>query len=387
MKSFFPRALLFLALTISYLSGSALCQSVSTNEPAPLPLKESTRPDLPAGWRVIELGNPVKVSFAFPGFPKYVGQKSDDNPPIISQIYMSDEQAGAFFSVVLQSSEGNSPSKSLTEKEKVEWFVNWSSGFVDAIIKTQGTNLVATVRADRRIRQDGIEGFERDLTLGLLSVRLRVFFVGGELVAAVAMWPEAKPENANNKFFPSLVLHLAHGSADAAKIASPISDWKEYELANKAFVVRLPADPKVETVLVKADDGTELKGTNYVVADGRQFYSLNLLPGVQREGVRGKDHAAFYSSLWPAVEATINKMIRTAQGTNKLVMSAVRPLEVSGVAAEEKTFRLGSFDGRARIFISEGRFFMILAGWSLETPLAERLAFLNSFRLNETGKQ
>ncbi len=364
----------------------SLCLLQTYEVPAQTTPKDSSVPALKTrpstdkpqikGWSRVTVGEPAIFTAEFPKSPQQVTNRTSGNDGEGTwHVFMAANET-ALYEVVLGVNESGSKNKS--EKENFRDFNNFASGFINGLSKAGQVKGSAELNTERRIRHSRSEGFEREYSFAEHQVRLQMFQIGADTLTVISVWNSDNPAAERNAFFNSVKWEKETPPSDRGTEAI-LADWKRYRIGNQASVM-LPAEP-TETKSTHGSGDSKTQGTYYRL-DEPDYYSIGVLPNTDFGKLTAAEVDALYEELWPSITEKMSAEATKLKIPAKFQLSPFRTVMMGKVKAQEREFALGGVQVRARLALASETLYIVIAVWAMETPLAVRDAFFESFVLD-----
>lgn len=368
--------MLFLLCSLLAYEVSSQTNPKDSSVPA-LTTRTATDKPLIKGWSRVTVGEPAIFTAEFLNPPQQVTNRtSGSDGGGTWHIFMAANET-ALYQVVWGVNESGLKHKS--EQGNFKDFNNFAAGFINGLAKTGRVTGSAELKLERRIRRSRTEGFEREYSFAEHQVRVQMFPIGKDTLAVVSVWNADNPTAERNAFFNSVKFEIETPLTD--KVADPLVGWQRYRVGSRASVM-LPAEP-IETKATKGSGKANAQGTFYRL-DEPDYYSIGVLPDTDFGKLTAAEVDALYEELWPSVTEKMSAEVIKSGLLAKFQLSPFRPVMMGQVRAQEREFALGSVQGRARLALASETLYIVIAVWTIETPLAVRDAFFESFTIDSS---
>jgi len=350
--------------------------------------KESTPPELVVTrldgkvetprWSRFSFGEPALFTAIFPQQPQQAtnGDSRKDQRFGSWMFFAADETA--LYQIVWTVDGTSSMPKS--ETQKLQDYINFAAGFFDGLVKG-GHVTGGRISGERRIRSSGIEGFERDTVFKDHESKLQMFHFGNAALTVISLWNSDNALSDRKAFFEAVKFGTGV-PVNVPIVKSPIADWKRYQIGNRASIM-LPAKPAEE----KTPIGNSSNPGSYYRLNDPDYYSIAVVPvSVAYAPMSAPERERLFQDLWGSLTERIRSEVSRAKSPAKLQMTTLPEVRAAGAVVQEREFDIGRLNGRARIILNDKTVYVVMAFWSLETPLTVRDAFFESFTTDATAR-
>jgi len=197
------------------------------------------------------------------------------------------------------------------------------------------------------------------------------------------------------------VLALTHSSARAqggsvAPSQSPMtprpfddplapSGWKRYEFQAQTGAVMTVFLPSLSNVITKqhpTEGGASTTSYTYTSVTDTDAYAVSYLVGLSRQiSDNPQARASYFDGFWRGFAEGLRRALESRGVEADITEKPARKILVGGFEAQEQEFAVGTMSGTARVVISGGYGYAIVALSFSEKPSEENGAFLKSFAL------
>lgn len=189
-------------------SSSVACraQTINTQEASTTPRQARGEKDssAPAGWKRYDFDKPLTFSLILPNEPERQVSTVPDGAET-AHVYISKSDSGVYGVTYID----NLPAVASRSVESgneffFKMFVKNFAMKLQSAGQQKGDNLQFKVITDQRITVNGLDGLERNFSIGLIQGRARLVRVGQAGFCVVAVWKQTAPSAERDAFFNSV---------------------------------------------------------------------------------------------------------------------------------------------------------------------------------------
>jgi hypothetical protein len=206
----------WIALAMMSVAASASAQQtygdpVVHQDVPPLKIVAVDEKTAPAGWKRYQFGEPVLFSSLLPGQPgvQEARVSGSDGAEIVRSYYST---SGTAVYGVTYATDLPGAVEAKTEEQRLAAFKNFLYGFAEGVRKSRPEYSKATfnILTEQTVKVGGINGYEKEFTLGDYHGRAQMAFQGKSKVTLICLWGKANPAGERDAFFSSFKFGQQH---------------------------------------------------------------------------------------------------------------------------------------------------------------------------------